>query len=154
MPSTPSSIVTNHFLWNKNQVISKYHEPKWKNRDFWLFTPFLRHNLCHLYKWWKAEILWEWKVSPQDSSHQIWYQYLLNFGCGMVLSHFHATFTPFYANQGISGVRSPSNFEKHVKTHHHAKFHAFLPIWSLHPYLGGRLLVKIEFQPLNFRGKI
>ena len=58
----------------------------------------------------------------------LWGWYLLNFGCGVVLSHFHATFTPFYANQGISGVRSPSNFEKHVKTHHHAKFHAFFTI--------------------------
>ena len=76
----------------------------------------------------KLKFFWEWKVSSQDTSHQVWYQYLLNFGSGVVLSHFHATFTPFYANQGICGVRSPSNFEKHVKTHHHAKFHAFFTI--------------------------
>ena len=74
---------------------------------FWLFMPFLRHNLRHLYKWWIAEILWEWKVSPKDSLHQIWYQYLLNFGCGVVLSHFHAKFTPFYANEGRFWNGSP-----------------------------------------------
>ena len=49
----------------------------------------------------------KWRVSPQDSSHQIWYQYLLNFGCGVVLSHFHATFTPFYTNQGRFWNGSP-----------------------------------------------
>ena len=39
---------------------------------------FLRRRFFLLCSLTAVGILWEWKVSPQDSSHQIWYQYLLN----------------------------------------------------------------------------
>ena len=73
-------------------------------QSFWMIIKFLSfHN---------DEMVWHWLEDPfffydsGGSSHQIWYQYL-NFGCGVVLSHFHATFTPSYTNQGRFWNGSP-----------------------------------------------
>ena len=44
------------------------------------------------------------------------------FGCGVVLSHFHATFTP--TREG-SGMGAASHFNQRLKIYHDTKFHTF-----------------------------
>ena len=119
MPSTPL-IITNHFLWNKNQEISKYHEPKLKK--LWFLTIYaIFTSLIQLMESWNfVGVVSKYRIVHTKFGINIFSTLAVAWFCHIFTPHLHH-FTPTRAG---SGMGAPSYFDQRLKIYYDVKFHA------------------------------